>query len=73
MNVAESDDVTVLVSEPERLAIERGEVIVFIRQNLKLQQGRQGDDEDIVKQQAYALGGADASEAWWKVLQQQAW
>jgi hypothetical protein len=44
-----------------RLAIERGEMIVFIRQNLKLQQGRQGDDEDIVKQ--LALDGADAEEA----------
>jgi hypothetical protein len=36
-------------------------MIVFIRQNLKLQQGRQGDDEDIVKQ--LALDGADAEEA----------
>jgi hypothetical protein len=60
MRVTESDDVTVLASEPERLAIERGEMIVFIRQNLKLQQGRQGDDEDIVKQLPYALDGADA-------------
>jgi hypothetical protein len=42
----------------DRLAIERGEMIVFIRQNLKLQQWRQGGDEDIVKQ--LALDGADA-------------
>jgi hypothetical protein len=33
-------------------------MIVFIRQNLKLQHRRQGDNEDDVKQ--LALDGADA-------------
>jgi hypothetical protein len=35
-------------------------MIVFIRQNLKLQQGRQGHDEDVVKQLAYTLDDAVA-------------